>query len=268
MAKIKNGTMEVAKKNDAKVEKKLSPAGRIIEKIKRNRLATLAIVIGTITIAVGSFFGAVTKIVEFFDRFDDPKPTSVIALQDTIRTTALELKESFNSVTSGSGRTPPIPDGDFDRVNQLIAKIEQLDPGNGHVIYYRGFITRWRNQRPASHPALFWYLERAKDPNLHTPGDNGDARFCFDNWRGYCKQRQAFINHVLALDFERAAREEKDRTVALAQLKAALDRAEATIKLYGEFNAPGQGTPTRTLAKSLRKQISEGEQLLSTSTLN
>lgn len=257
--------MAVAK-GDAKVGKKVSPADRIIEKIKRYRLVTLAIVIGTITIAVGSFFGAVTKIAEFIDRFVDPKPTTVVKLQNTVRATALELKESFNSVTSD--RTPPIPDGDFGRVNRLITRIERLDPGNGHVIYYRGFIKRWRNQRPASHTDLFWYLERAKDPNLHMPGDNGDAKFCFDNWLGYCKQRQAFINHVLALDSERAAKEEKDRAVALARLNAALDRAETAIKLYGEFNAPGQGTPTRTLAESLKKQISEGEQPLNTSTRN
>jgi hypothetical protein len=258
--------MTVAKKSDAGVEKKVSPADRIIEKIKRHRLVTLAIVIGTITIAVGSFFGAVNKVAEFIDRFVDPKHMTVKALQDTVRTTALELKESFNTVTSG--RTPPIPDGDFDRVNRLIKKIERLDPGNGHVIYYRGFITRWQNQRQASHTALFWYLERAKDPNLHMPGDNGDAKFCFDNWLGYCRQRQAFINHVLALDFERAAKEEKNHAVALARLKAALDRAETAIKLYGEFNAPGQGTPTRTLAESLRRRISEGEKLLSTPTRN
>ena len=244
-----------------------SSADRIIGKIKRNRLTTLAIVIGTITIAVGSFFGAVTKITEFVDRFADPKPTTVAELQNTVRTTALELKQSFESVTSGSGKRPPIPDSAFAHVRRLIARIERLDPGNGHVIYYKGFILRWRDQRPASHSTLFWYLDRAKDPSLHMPGDNGETRFCFENWQGYCKERQAFIQHVLALDFERAAKEESDPAVALGRLKAALGRAEEAIGLYGEFNAPGQGMPTRTLAESLRKQISEGEQRLGTSTL-
>lgn len=249
------------------MKKNASPAEHIIEKIKRNRLITVAIVIGTITIAVGTFFGAVTKISEFIDRFADPKPTTVAELQNTVRATALELKQSFESVTSCSGKSPPIPDSDFAYVRRLIARIERLDPGNGHVLYYKAFIVRWRDQRPASQSMLFWYLDRAKDPNLHMPGDNGETRFCFDNWLGYCKERQAFIQHVLALDFERAAKEESDPAVALGRLKAALVRAEEAIRLYGEFNAPGQGQPTRTLAESLRKQISEREQGLSTSTL-
>jgi len=253
--------MAVAK-DDARTGKKDSPADRIIDKIKRHRLVTLVIVVGTITIAVGGFFGAITKIAEFIDRFIDPKPFTVKELQDTVSRTAIELKEEFESVTSRPGKAPPIPSGDFGRVNRQIARIERLDPGNGHATYYRGFIMRWQGQRLASHPTLFMYLERAKDPKLHLPDDNGDARFCFDNWLGYCKQRQAFINHFLALDFERAAREEKDRAVALARLKAGLERADIAIKIYGEFNAPGQGTPTRTLAESLRKKISEAEQPL------
>jgi hypothetical protein len=228
---------------------------------------TLAIVIGTITIAIGSFFGAVTKIVEFIDRFEDPKPKTVAELQNTVRITALELKQSFESVTSGSGKTPPIPDDDFAHVRRLIARIERLDPGNGHAIYYNGFIVRWRNQRPQSHSTLFWYLERAKDANLHLPGDNGDTRFCFENWLGYCKERQAFIHHVLALDFEQAAREEPDPATSLGRLKSALDHAQDAIELYGEFNAPGQGMPTRALAESLRKQIAKAEQRLNTSTV-
>lgn len=256
--------MTIANKGDTKVEKKVSPADHIIEKIKRRRLVTLAIVIGTITIAVGSFLGAVTKITEFASQFVHSKhrtePTTVAELQNTVRTTAAELKQAFDSVTSDSGRNPPIPDSEFARVRDLITKIVRLDPENGHAVYYNGFMLRWQDQRPASHPALFLYLERAKDPSVHMPGDNGDAKFCFDNWRGYCKQRQAFINHFLAIDFEKAAKEEKDRAVALDRLKAALDRADTAIKLYGEFNAPGQGTPTRTLAASLRKQISKWEQ--------
>jgi len=248
-------TMTVEKMGDGKEKTMVSPADRFIERIKHRKWVAVVIVIGTITIAVGSFFGAVTKITEFIDRFADPRPTTIVTLNQAVLASALALKESFNKVTSG--RTPPIPDSDFDRVNQLMKKIEQLDPGNGHVIYYRGFIKRWQNQQMASHTDLFWYLERAKNPGLHLVGDNGDANFCFDNWLGYCKQRQAYINHVLALDFEQAAKEEKDRAVALARLKAALGHAETAIKLYGEFNALGQGTPTKTLAESLRKQISE-----------
>lgn len=254
--------MPIKKKDRNQGQPKISLATRIIEKLKRNKVVAAIIVAGTVTIGVGSFFGAVTKIAEFVDRFMDPKPTTVAELQSSVRITALQVKQSFEAVTAG--RKPPLAEKEFAGVNRQLARIERLDPGNGHVIYYRAMIIRWRDQRLASHPSLMWYLERAKDPNVKMAGDNGDARFCFDNWLGYCSQRQAYINHVLALDFERAAQEEPNGDVALPRLKAALARAEAAIALYGEFNAPGQGQPTRTLAESLRKRI-EVNRLVSTS---
>lgn len=62
------------------------------------------------------------------------------------------------------------------------------------------------------------------------------------------------------MDFERAANDEKDPAVALRRLEAALDHATQAIALYGEFNAPTQGTPTRTLADNLTKRIAEMKQ--------
>lgn len=109
------------------------------------------------------------------------------------------------------------------------------------------------------HSSLSWYLERSKDLNLHLPGDDGATRFCFENWLGYCKERQAFINHMMAIDLQRAASEENDPAVALGRLKSALEKAETAVRLYGEFNAPGQGPPTKVLAESLRRQLLEIE---------
>jgi hypothetical protein len=143
---------------------------------------------------------------------------------------------------------------------KLVKQIEQVYPDNGHVIYYKGFKLRWKNQRPASHTLLFWYLDRSSQPNALLSGDDGDARHCFDNWLGHCKQRQAYINHVLALDFARAADDEKNRAVAVERLKAALERAEASLKIYKGFNDPEQGVPTKILEASLRKRIGDAEQ--------
>ena len=67
---------------------------------------------------------------------------------------------------------------------------------------------------------------------------------------------------MLAIDFQRAANETKDPTVALARLKAALERAEAAITVYGEFTDPGQGVPTKVLAEQLERQISDTENAL------
>ena len=260
----RDGIMNARKKTIATTEPApvpVQPEG-YFEKFKRHRPVAIALIIGSFVIGIGSFFGAVNKIIEFGDRFLDPKPVSVDALQHSVVTTATELKTSFDSVTVG--HMPPIPDGDFDRVNRLIKKIEQLDPGNGHVIYYRAFILRWRDQRPSSHTGMFRYLEQMKDTSLLWTGDNGDAKVCFENWHGYCKQRQAFINHFLAIDFQRAAHEEKSPAIALSRLREALERANTAVEIIGGFNDPAQGEPTKVLVLSLKKQIAEAERNLAT----
>lgn len=71
-----DGTEEVKKQGVKTTGKSVVPADRIIKKIRRHPLATLVIVIGTIIIAVGQFFGALTQVVEFFSRFADSRPTA------------------------------------------------------------------------------------------------------------------------------------------------------------------------------------------------
>jgi hypothetical protein len=77
--------MAVAKKGAAKVDTSVAQAGRIIEKIKRRRLATSATGIGTITIAVGGFGDAVTKIVELSTNSSVPPCKAYDAAYDGCR---------------------------------------------------------------------------------------------------------------------------------------------------------------------------------------
>ena len=256
--------MHILKKASSKLasDPALAPATGFIARIKRHRMIAIALLMGSLVIGIGNFFDALNKIMDFSDRFLDPRPTTLDALQHTVVMTATELKSEFDSVTVGY--LPPIPPSDFDQVNRLIKKIERLDPGNGHVIYYRAFILRWRDQKASSNTGMFRYLEQMKDAGLLWVGDNGDAKVCFENWHGYCKQRQAFINHVLALDFQREAGTEKDPAVALSRLKAALERARAAVDIIGGFNDPAQGESTKDLVVSLKKQIVQAEHNLAT----
>jgi hypothetical protein len=205
----------------------------------------------TAMIGIAGFVAAISTLSKIFTGVTDPPPPQPSA----IRETADQLKNAFDAATVG--RDVPVPEKDFARVDTLVRKIEQVYPDNGHVIYYKAFKLRWRNQRAASHTLLFWYLDRSNKPNDLLAGDDGDARHCFDNWLGYCKQRQAYINHVLALDLERAANEEKNPAVALERLRAAHERAQESLKLYKGFNDPAQGDPTKVLEASLRKRIGD-----------
>ncbi len=208
---------------------------------------------GTVVIAIGSFVGAITKITDVVERFSDPKPTTIPELQNIVLLTARQAKEQFDALTAS--RQPPIPEKEFVETNRLLRRIARLDPGNGHAIYYKAFITRWLGDRPGSHIILFNYLEGASDANSIASEDDGKAKYCFDRWRGFCKQRAAYAHHVLALDLKRSADSEKNAEIALEWKKAAIKHAAAAVHIYGGFTDPRQGLPTCALWKSLRKEI-------------
>src|SRR5947207_1231220 len=115
-------SMATRKRGALKNNGKVALPERIIQKLKQHSIVAFLIAIGTIIIAVGNFFGAVSKIQEFFRKQTEVKPTTVGELQDAVRATSIELKQAFDSVTAG--RTPPVPERDFRRVLDLIAKIE------------------------------------------------------------------------------------------------------------------------------------------------
>ncbi|HEY5899044.1 MAG TPA: hypothetical protein VIV54_15855 [Burkholderiales bacterium] len=229
------------------------PAQGILKKLRRRKLVAWAIVAGTIVVGIGSFAGAVTKLAEVFEKFSDPKPTSVPEVQNTVLATAQQAKLQFDATTRG--REVPIPKSEFAPTEKLLRRLERLDPGNGHAIYYSAFILRWVGDRPGSHTILFEYIERAAKADALQKDDDGLAKYCFDYWRGFCKQRAAYANHVLALDLRKAANDEKNPAISLKWRKKAIECAEAALKLYGEFSDPRQGTPTAVMLDELRKEL-------------
>src|SRR5438874_12485749 len=98
--------MATRKRNPGNAESKAAMPERVFKKIKQHAIVGVVIVIGTIIIAVGNFFGAVSKIREFFSNPPEVKTTTVGELQSAVRATSIELKQAFDSVTVG--RAPPI----------------------------------------------------------------------------------------------------------------------------------------------------------------
>jgi hypothetical protein len=74
-----------------------------------------------------------------------------------------------------------------------------LDEENGHVLYYRGEVNRVLKDRIAMRGYLWNYLQGADHHNAEA--FDGDAAKCYSRTSGYCKERTAWVNHLIANDY-------------------------------------------------------------------
>ena len=128
------------------------------------------------------------------------KGDAILLQEDTlIAKTVRELWTEFRAVTHK--RKPPIDANEFDRVNRLIGVLDQIDPLNGHALYYAGEVKLWSGQREPAHKDFYKYLEVQKSLPEEKKGGSTGSEICYERPQGYCLQRSGWINHLLANDF-------------------------------------------------------------------
>jgi hypothetical protein len=110
--------------------------------------------------------------------------------------------------------------GDFTRADKDVDDILKLDPANGHGLYYAGEVQGVSDPQSLFTPISCVKPEKlGKDPNLdiyeksflryidveNAVQDKAKQDFgsetCYKHASGYCGQRTAWINHLLANDF-------------------------------------------------------------------
>jgi len=124
---------------------------------------------------------------------------------------ANKLRLEFQRATAG--RRPPLSAGDFSTAAQLIDAMWALDPNNGHAHYFTGEIKRSMGRREESHHHFFRYLDFYDQ--VFAPIQESDAglEHCYRTAHGYCRERAAWIHHLLAVDLWRQGRTRKDRGI-------------------------------------------------------
>ncbi len=140
---------------------------------------------------------------------------------------------------------------DFTAVQADIRELLALDPDNGHALYYQGELIRLMRQdlftpqgciqsKTAAAQAdlspyendFYRYLDNVRDlPAGETGGDSG-VTICYSRPRGYCPQRTAWIEHLLAIDLLAEAAVTDDVTVRREKLTASLKHAREALRLY------------------------------------
>lgn len=129
---------------------------------------------------------------------------------------------------------------DFDCVSGLAAVLLEEDQDNGHGLYYMGETWRVRAKQDPKRADLarermreFFFRYLASEPRLARGERDGDGEACYQRERGYCAERTAWINHLMAADYYQQAQDASDAQTKVHQLQRALAFVENDLKFGG-----------------------------------
>ena len=141
--------------------------------------------------------------------------------------------------------------GDFTQSEKDVKEILSLDPANGHGIYYSGELKRVGNRSLFKGDCLIpgalkgeagelefydddfnHYLDVERGLPAEERGGGVTSEACYARSSGYCSERTAWINHLLANDMYGEAMRSTDTVVQHEELQRALGYANKAAELY------------------------------------
>ncbi len=146
----------------------------------------------------------------------------------------------------------------FDCVASVATVLLQVDEYNGHGLYFTGEVWRVKARQDPAHSDFsrermrehfFRYL--AHEPRLPSNERDGKAEDCYKREKGYCGERTAWINHIMATDYYQQAQDEVDNNTKVQRLRRALEFANAALR-YGEFD---QMMATTDLKRKVQEKL-------------
>ena len=187
-----------------------------------------------------------------------------------------DLRLRFNQARDAFPQSGP---ASFNDVKKDVLALLERDPKNGTGWYFSGEIKRISNPSlftskscviPAALAAnregldsyesdFYRYLDIEKSLPASETGGDSSAEICYERPSGFCPQRTAWINHLLANDLFAEAAETKDRKAKSERLRSALELAERAAKLYSDPSQhPGfeQCTSTTVLISEAQQKLS------------
>ncbi|HEX8140894.1 MAG TPA: hypothetical protein VF544_25225 [Pyrinomonadaceae bacterium] len=169
----------------------------------------------------------------------------------------LEAARMLNAEWRDNILAKPPDQRDYTHNDELIRFISDLDPTNGHALYFRGETKRKKKTPGGSQEDFMRYLEIEASLPEEEKGGSTQQSVCTARPKGYCKQRTAWIEHLLASDFEKKGRQETEREKKRAAFQTALNYAKAALANYpGGFYGDGQGS-TKVMEQELIKELDQ-----------
>ena len=147
---------------------------------------------------------------------------------------------------------------DFDCVSGLATVLLEDDQDNGHGLYFSG--EAWRAKakkdttrsdfsRERMREHFFRYL--ASEPGLALGERDGDGAACYRREKGYCAERTAWINHLMAIDYYQQAQDTVDKEIKIQRLQRAFKFVENALT-FGDFDQP---TPSSVLKHKIQEEL-------------
>jgi hypothetical protein len=169
----------------------------------------------------------------------------------------LEAAKMLNAEWRDNILAKPPNQRDYTHNDELIRFISDVDPTNGHALYFRGETKRKKKTPGASQEDFTRYLEIEASLPEEEKGGSTQQSVCTARPKGYCKQRTAWIEHLLASDFQKKGRQETEREKKRVAFQTALNYAKAAMVNYpGGFNGDGQGS-TKVMEQELIKELEQ-----------
>jgi hypothetical protein len=169
------------------------------------------------------------------------------------------LSGEFNAELTASDFAKHRRQQDFGVSQDLIDLLRFFDKKNGHAFYYQGEIDRKIGRSDNGHQNFFAYIN--EEPLVPHARDGGPSIEACRSPRGYCLQRTAWINHLVANDFYEDATAKAAKNVDQDEIRVMLGQAlkygcEA-INLYNKsgFADPDQLKPTIVIVNGINKKL-------------
>jgi TIR domain len=185
-----------------------------------------------------------------------------------------QLHHDFGDALQGAkGRQERV---DFSTAETDVRALFAINANSGHALYYAGEIARIANpslfdlkscvRAPLQggnldvyETSFFRYLDTMRAlPERETGGDDLEATACGDRAGGFCRQRTAWIYHLLANDLYAEAQAASDPRDQAVKAHSANSYAEEAMRLYSK---PGQsrGFTQCTASEALARKALELE---------
>jgi tetratricopeptide (TPR) repeat protein len=111
---------------------------------------------------------------------------------------------------------------DFNNVIPVIKFMLEIDPKNGHAIYFQGEVYRLMNDYAHFIEYFQRYLEKEESIGSHLPKVI-DPNLCYKTPQGYCEQRTAWISQLLANYYYKEGIKTPDEKIKMNSFKLALE---------------------------------------------
>ena len=167
-----------------------------------------------------------------------------------------ELTIEFANILDKEWKTKilakPPSQRDYIHIDDTIRFMLTVDPKNGHALYFNGQAKRARKMPGSGQHDFFQYLEVEEGLSEEERGGSTAREVCYQRPRGYCKQRTAWIQHLLANDFILEANKAKNCEFFRISLNYVV---KALTNFPSGFSGEGQGIPTKTILKDAESAL-------------